>query len=162
MWFFFFAAQRLLGKFKKCSVCVTASQVKDPHLHNFSLYFFTFLVSFSSPGDSLTVSLSGIFRDCVTFEYSKECVTLKHETWLCDQSSALMDKSFAYINTYLPPVPIGWRRNLRYVFAFFYRSFRRPNSFRLSTFLGKNESATEKKKKSSSMSNLGENRVSQI
>ncbi|XP_044182314.1 voltage-dependent L-type calcium channel subunit alpha-1D-like isoform X2 [Acropora millepora] len=37
-------------------------------------------------------------------------------------------------------------------------SFRRPNSFRLSTFLGKNESATEKKKKSSSMSNLGENR----
>ena len=115
---FFFAAQRLLGKFKKCSVCVTASQVKDPHLHNFSLYFFTFLVSFSSPGSNLTVSLSGIFRDCVTFEYSKECVTLKHETWLCDQWSALMDKSLAYIYNYHAPVPMGWCRNLRYVFAF--------------------------------------------
>lgn len=115
----FFAAQRLLGKFKKCSVCVTASQVKDPHLHNFSLYFFTFLVSFSSPGCNLIVSRGRIFRDYVTVECSKECVTLKHETWLCDQWSALMDKSLAYINTYLPPVPMGWRLNLRYVFAFF-------------------------------------------
>ena len=157
---FFFAAQRLLGKLEKCSVCVTASQVKDPHLHNFSLYFLTFLVFFSSPGNNLTVSLSGIFRDCVTFEYSKECVTLKHETWLCDQWSALMDKSLA--NTIPSTSSHGWASELTLCLCLFYRSFRRPNSFRLSTFLGKNESATEKKKKSSSMSNLGENRVSQI
>lgn len=35
-------------------------------------------------------------------------------------------------------------------------SFRRPNSFRLSAFLGKSENALEKKRKSSSMSNLTE------
>lgn len=46
-----------------------------------------------------------------------------------------------------------------YCLRFFLYSFRRPASFRLSTFLGRNENAIETKKKSSSMSNLGEKMV---
>ena len=44
-------------------------------------------------------------------------------------------------------------------FRFFWYSFRRPASFRLSTLLGRNENAIETKKKSSSMSNLTEKMV---
>ena len=48
------------------------------------------------------------------------------------------------------------------IFTYFFFSFKRPASFRLSAFLGKNGPGLDTKKKSSSMSNLTETRVGEI